>query len=390
MAKLFYFNPTCELEVANKLPHYHPPIQVKNMVEDAETLPVFFADLPDKVWTQKLPSKQYLNFMAAFGIAEDRFLCFSEGEAARVCALNGLTDGIPWGWSPTATEKFVALKSAAFGFLQWQGHFETWYRRETALELLVSMVSGLPVLQFMERQLPVVCKTLVEVENYMYEWKKMVLKAPLSSSGRGVQFYRKPELYDSNKQWIQGVLQQQGAVMIEPLLDRVFDFSLHFFKNNDGKVCFKGSSALSTNSNGKYLGNSIGNISLIPDVPKQFDFSVLSDVQLHIANFLEQSEVYADYVGPLGIDMFLYDRDDALYLHPCVEINARHSMGYLALSLERYLVPGKTGLMRAELLKNVDESRFYVQKKGDFILQCYLPLSDFWNAQQFVFTLTVE
>jgi len=41
------------------------------------------------------------------------------------------------------------------------------------------------------------------------------------------------------------------------------------------------------------------------------------------------------YVGPLGVDMMIVAQEnhDGFFLHPCVEINLRRTMGHVALSL---------------------------------------------------------
>jgi hypothetical protein len=50
--------------------------------------------------------------------------------------------------------------------------------------------------------------------------------------------------------------------------------------------------------------------------------------------------------GRAGVDAMLY-RDDAgeLRLHPLLEVNARHTMGHVALGAARRVAPGYTGLM---------------------------------------------
>jgi hypothetical protein len=51
-----------------------------------------------------------------------------------------------------------------------------------------------------------------------------------------------------------------------------------------------------------------------------------------------QQRLAGHYVGPLGVDMMLVRQTDGtLCLHPCVEVNLRHTMGHVALHLSRRL-----------------------------------------------------
>ena len=55
----------------------------------------------------------------------------------------------------------------------------------------------------------------------------------------------------------------------------------------------------------------------------------------------------AGYLGPLGIDAFIYrDAGGSLHLKPVVEINLRHTMGRLTLELIKHAAPGSVGEFR--------------------------------------------
>jgi hypothetical protein len=47
---------------------------------------------------------------------------------------------------------------------------------------------------------------------------------------------------------------------------------------------------------------------------------------LHLQKLLD-----GNYNGPLGVDLMIIKKEEALRLHPCVEINLRNTMGHIAL-----------------------------------------------------------
>ena len=55
----------------------------------------------------------------------------------------------------------------------------------------------------------------------------------------------------------------------------------------------------------------------------------------------------AEFVGPLGIDAFVYRTPEGRFrLKPLVEINPRHTMGRLTLELMQHTCPGSCGEFR--------------------------------------------
>jgi hypothetical protein len=65
--------------------------------------------------------------------------------------------------------------------------------------------------------------------------------------------------------------------------------------------------------------------------------------------WLEEHLHSSEYIGYIGVDLFLYREKGQLCLHPCVEINLRTTMGVLAhFAYEQYVPEGKTGIFRLE------------------------------------------
>lgn len=162
-----------------------------------------------------------------------------------------------------------------------------------------------------------------------------VIKAPWSSSGRGIRYVigdadvRKENTYN----WMRNILAQQGGVMVEPLYSRVKDFAVEFTAMPDGSIHYSGLSLFST-QNGAYTGNL-----LVSDTEKRTILSEYLSLDMLdgiIENIMKNVKV-SPYTGPFGIDMMIVadnvENPSRFFLHPCVEINLRCTMGHVALFL---------------------------------------------------------
>ena len=167
-------------------------------------------------------------------------------------------------------------------------------------------------------------------------WHRVVLKAPWSSSGRGVR-YVDGAMPSSVSGWILRVIQIQGGVMVEPYYNKVKDFAMEFFMHENGEVEYTGLSLFET-VNHTYTGNLLtSEEKKRVIINKWIPLSLIDAVKERIcACFPVLSE--HRYTGPFGIDMMVVSRQDqqGFLLHPCVEINLRRTMGHVALSLKSF------------------------------------------------------
>ncbi len=365
------------MEVANGLASYMPPANVAKLSQDGAALPLILAQPEDKVWIPNLISGSFKDALHQLGLEATQLLNTTE-----IKDIQKDLYATPWGESASVQTR---LKKQ-FPYIQknnWKSDYAKRYRRETALDVLSQLKDKLDNLSNI--RLPHVCTSVDDVEKLHIEWQQVVLKAPLSSSGRGVLFLRKPGLHPSNKQWIQGVIDEQGAIMVEPMLDKVMDFSAHFWKAQD-KVQFKGFSGFETNRNGKYMNNAIGEVIF----PVEMNRKVLDAAIENLPYIISNHPVFKEYEGALGIDMLLFMENDTLRLQPCVEINVRYSMGTIAMALQALLAPETKGSLHTLFKKDVSEDRFYLEMDNGKVKKAFWPLTDFWQAEQFVFILEVN
>ena len=94
-----------------------------------------------------------------------------------------------------------------------------------------------------------------EVCQMLQKHHQIVVKAPWSSSGRGVRFID-GEISSYHEGWIRNVILHQGSVIVEPYYHKVKDFGMEFYSDGKGNVTYLGLSLFQT-KNGAYTGNII-------------------------------------------------------------------------------------------------------------------------------------
>lgn len=319
--RLFLFNPDCELAIANGSPYYMPPGNIVKMADDLAYLPAYLAGEGDYVLVRQYPDKSFLDRIS--GLLG--YTCFpvkqEEAEKAEI------VQAVPWGWSPKACKQL----SGFAGTPVWQAGRKEWYSRKKAQDLLGEMIRELPFIE--AGILPKTVYSIEETGQNIGE-ERYILKAPWSSSGRGLLSVQSP-LACKEKQWLSGMLRRQGYMMLERKLDKVFDFAMEFqVKAGQAATCI-GLSAFKTGENGEYRGNYIGGQACIREqIGGLVDFSELERIGECIIPAL--SRLLPEYTGALGVDMMIYRNGERQYkVQPCVEINLRNNMGIVALEVSR-------------------------------------------------------
>lgn len=324
------------MAVANGSFSYQPPLLLKEMERELAILPFVFCSSDDFVLTETRPSKNFLQVLKISGFKLPRFCSFEELEAMTDDTFNKI---IPWGWSPATHFYLKKLKEKCSdefkmsSVFHWKEQHKKLYERSTSKEFLTDILSRLKYNWLISDDLTGhIIFNFDELEALLKEHRQLVVKAPLSSSGRGIQMIRKPELDNARKQWISGVLKQQKYLIAEPLLDKIIDFSFQFKISPENRIEYLGLSFFETNSNGQYLRTLIN-----ADVRQIPDKTISEDLELTayaISSALSSSVYSRLYQGYLGIDAMIFRYENKLMLHPCVEVNCRANMGILSKFIE--------------------------------------------------------
>lgn len=174
-----------------------------------------------------------------------------------------------------------------------------------------------------------------------------MVKAPWSSSGRGLQKVTKTPVAEKVWEKLLGIINDQGYSIVEPLLEKALDLAFEFELKN-GKVTYLGISRFLTDEKGQYQGNSLNGWPLeINSEITGFAENLPGMILKPLIKLIERSLLANYYEGIFGVDMLIF-RDETGYLlvNPCLEINVRQNMGLLSMHLEKMISPNKKGVFK--------------------------------------------
>ncbi len=149
-----------------------------------------------------------------------------------------------------------------------------------------------------------------------------VIKAEFGMSARERILGRGP-LWAESRAWVERRVANGGLVFVEPWLDRVDEVGLQFDVPATEAVRFIGAARMLVGSSGQYAGSWF----IEPQLQAEPWWSAAVLWATKAAEELQRG----GYTGPLGIDAMQYRDADGLRVRPLQDINARWTMGRLAL-----------------------------------------------------------
>ena len=322
MAVLHIFNPEHDIALASGLANFTAPHAGRQLRADLGFLPTLWAGEDDVVLVDHAENaaKCCRRLLCRLGRKSCRFVDKSELARLRVESVE------PWGWD-LALAALLRRKGVSASALPSDEQLERIrqqsHRRTSARLLPLLRVAGTAGEAFE-------CTQAEEVEALLARYGQVVMKAPWSSSGRGLRFLsveRTP--FSVQARWFSNLVAAQGSVMVEPYYNKVKDFGMEFSVDATGAIRYEGLSLFHT-VNGAYVGNILATERAKQEMLSRYvSADLLNCVQQRIMSSLD----LGDYRGPFGIDMMIVAGDDGFLLHPCVEINLRRTMGHVALAL---------------------------------------------------------
>ena len=343
--KLLVFNPEHDLALAANLSNFTAPHAGRQLRADLGYIPAIWAAIDDYVLVENAEDAER-RFLRLVHRPFGRFI---EKEHIRNYSF---TDVDVWGWD-LAIRAFLirwGVDAAVLPSVTQLDSIRQLSHRRYAMQLLSSL------------QLPGTLGSSEETDQVeaivarLQKGEHLVVKAPWSSSGRGVRFMSGDmNIYD--KGWLQNIIAKQGSVLVEPYYNKVKDFGMEFVSDGSGNVNYVGLSLFQT-LNGAYTGNILASEEEKKEIINHYiPVCLLETVQEKVCACM--GPLLKDrYAGAFGIDMMVVRRDDGdgFLLHPCVEINLRRTMGHVAISLTEYcsVLPK---LMKIEYNSNVYKMR---------------------------------
>lgn len=344
MKRFAVFNPEHDLALANGDAHYLAPRNIREMAHDLA------------------PLMDYLAWDTPWG-----------WDAAVVSHLH--KSGIPRQELPTDT-MLAALRTRS--------------ERITAHHLQQQM---LPLSVHLTGE-SYVCRSLDDIKTYATQHSHLLLKAPLSGSGKGLRHLNLNDNHPSSRRststsaltstfkkiesWADALIRRHGYLTAEPYYDKVQDFAMEFIVA-DGQCHFIGYSLFTTDTHGRYDSNLLlSDADIEARLSEYIPRSVLHDVQhfveAHTGLIVPTEWDTSRFPITFGIDMMIVNdrgqqstvdgqhpirpdgnsqlrtHNSQFKLHPCVEINLRMNMGIIAHEVRRHLMaPEATGIYRLTL-----------------------------------------
>lgn len=370
--------------MANGNPFYWPSLHVQAMEHDLMPLATFFASDGDAV----IVSEDMLSVCQDF---YDRmkqpyhFISLKSGN--KYVDDTGIVT--PWGKD---TRLAYILKKSGISINGMETDVLTTIRelasRKTAVQMLHSIMKDADNLPLCGES--VYCSSVNEVEDSISDYGNSVLKAPLSSSGRGLRFAQ-DALDQPTRNWCRNVIEMQGGVVVEPYFNKIQDFACEFTIESSGDIQFDGLSLFTTNDRCSYMGNIVASQQQLRQILSlNMDISVLDETVDKLKTHLH-SIFAGKYMGPLGVDMMLCRMSDGeIRVHPCVEINVRYTMGMLSMQLLPLLAQGSVGQFTIQFETTEEGMQQYIRQlpepqfnhegllsRGSLLLTPVIPITRF-------------
>lgn len=309
--KLLLFNPETEYALASGASFYTPPAAVEKMRRERQLLPEAWAKTGDMILVDNAAALKSDFKLVDWSMLSSLFAEFPEIVIE------------PWGWNKALVRKFLdhgvpesALPSEAVVNLITQlAHRSTTVTLSSRWNAMVEDPFKIEV--------PVELTSIDDCMDFYRANLGCWMKAPWSSSGRGVINTAADMTPLHVEQWCRGILRRQGSVMGETGADRIADFATEW-NLSEGKAHFLGLSSFYTSNRGKYISNDA-----ISQKEMRSRFDSISSIPIDYVIFIQRiilQDVLQGYEGLCGVDM-LIERNG--HLRPFVELNLRRTMGML-------------------------------------------------------------
>lgn len=322
------FNPEHDYALAMGHKLFTPPLPIVHLRQRLREIPFKMASDSDVIIVRDNPSEnELLALREKFRCTERNIITVRADSAELRNIAPSIAKVNPWGWDHTIRTQLInwGIHEDALPSPEWIDQLRNLSHRRTTI----------PFNRMIGQPLPTELFSIDDVRSYIKNMPQCFLKAPWSSSGRGVLDCRKylSDLYsvdmpdnalDAIVKWATGIIRKQGSVMAETAADKVLDFATEWNISN-GIVYYTGLSLFNADPHGHYIDNVRISQEKIRETINEYTTIFTRKTLEEQCNAL--STLIAPYYdGPVGIDMMVL-RDGSL--RSCVEINLRTTMGQI-------------------------------------------------------------
>lgn len=329
MPRLFVGNFDFEHELA-AASGWNPAAALRRISAERSVSWISLADDGDLIWTPEPIADEFWESLAMHGLPRVRGVVDLNSAAATT------HDVVPWGWSAW-TRAIGGATALPCNSAVRQGNSRAW---SFALEQELGVaLSGAVRLERGEEFAEAVSRSASEGGEPAgnHGW---VIKANFGMAARERLLGRGSTLTPAQRSWLSRRLSTDGAVFFEPWLRRRSEVGIQWTLPplGQGEPKLEGLTPLLCDSQGGYRGSEF---SLDTSTPREWQRAV--EVCEQAAKRLQT----LGYWGPLGIDAAIYeDAAGAALVRPLQDINARYTMGRLALGFRRLLRGDERGVWR--------------------------------------------
>lgn len=335
------------------------------MARDLDLLPLLLCHEEDVVLVQRRPSDDHLRSLKAAGLHSADFEVLDvSSRIARDSQLRRrkLSALRPWGWSADSAAILEPLAGKSHA-IPWNEAVRTLYAKTTAAALLAGLREEMPQAAALAGTSAV---SRDETVSAIAAWLEnghasVIIKAPWSLAGRAMLRVTALPLPETQVSWIDSTLTEQGSLVVEPWLDRIADFSVHYDVIPDHPPKLRGMVRLHNDSGGRFIACTAARrfSRLLPPEAARFLHESRTEefyedvLPRHLAAVIGDSGLR----GWLGVDAFLHrDAAGGMLLRPVVEINPRCTMGRITLEARRFAAPESPVAWRIYYQRHVREA----------------------------------
>jgi uncharacterized ferritin-like protein (DUF455 family) len=364
---VWVYNPHCDSEIARGKVGFSPTEGARLISQDLETVPVFLSLDKDVVLVQNRPRTEWIESLQRSGFRTPEIVEIKDQDFFQSIKAPKIGGIEPWGWSPDIFQKVKPLRSRLVDVDGGNSPFckkilDVTTFEETGLGKLFSKawsvlylrewIEAHPESQSLFGGSEWVGSPLKDwdsvsnrIQEILFSGNSVMVKAPYGTSGMQVRkIQEQKELQGPVAGWIKKVLSSQGAIIVEPGLNRLFDLSIQM-EITDSRIQLLEARQFIVGSRHEYRGTYLSR--KMPGLEAehhQFFHQAISQWHSFLRNLGEKLRDEG-YRGPAGVDAFLWkDENGNLKLKPLVELNPRWTMGRVALELEKQFAPGTSGV----------------------------------------------
>lgn len=336
MKKLYLFNPETDLALAANSISYTPPTNVVDIKRRLFMLPSLYAEPNSLLLVPSISKGLKFEELPYYSAVEKKNIRLVSEDKL----MEEVDEVIPWGWN--MSEKLHLKRIGLSDNSLPADDVLSLYRELSHRKQTISFHRHIKeYLGYIDVAEPLYFENVDDALKWAMNHKGCYLKAPWSSSGRGV-FCVSGSDERPVKQWMTGIVNKQGGIMAEEGVPRRLDFATEWILT-DSDVKFLGYSVFSVGSHGAYQGNILCS-------QDEFEAMLTAESGKWSRSYIDaqrdmiESRIAPFYKGPIGIDMLIGDKGE---INPCVEVNLRMTMGHVALALysqkvkSKIFIPGK-------------------------------------------------